>query len=240
MKHFISIIAMCCFLFGAVPLLAQTEPAQEKDQIDLQVKLIKTEVLAPAVLAPQFRTLLKADEEVKAIDTHLKKMGFAPQMEPLGLKKVPNFWGSRETYQNKLAEKGTYTVQLQSYIKQGSKDSAALGRVVLTVGERSEIYSFYLIAPGGNFEAMEEYRIDKRLNILKANSWWSCVKSYIKKKCASACLSALVECAPGASSVLGYVVCVAAKCGGCALKSMACCACDCSWWCKWAVGCCDR
>ncbi len=245
MKHFISIviIVMCCILLGPVPSFAQTGSSQEDEQIDNELMPTKTEVLEPVDLAQNFRTLLKEDEEVKAIDSHLKKMNFVAQVEPerkvaVTKKKETNFWGYRQTYQSKTGEKGTFTVQLHSYLKRGSKDSAALGRVVVIVGERSDVYSFYLFAPGGNFRAMEEYRIDNNLKIVKANSWWSCVQSYIRRKCPSICTQALITCLPTAPTVVGYIGCVVSTCASdCAFGSLTSCACDCRWWCKRAVGC---
>jgi len=236
MKNFmgtISMLALCCFLLNPTLLLAQTESGKELVPLATELKPIKSEVLKSTALSTYFKKLLQVDHEIKALDSHLKTQGFAAQ------KAAKNFYGIRETYQQE-GKKVTYTVRLQDYTKQGSKDAAAIGQVTVKAGDRSQTYSFYLFAPNGNFEAMEEFQVDKKLNIIKANSWWSCVKRYIRNKCASACINALVSCAPGASTVVGYVLCVAAKCGGCVLKSLVCCGCDCSWWCKWAVGCCDR
>jgi len=58
----------------------------------------------------------------------------------------------------------------------------------------------------------------------------------IRRSCASVCLGSLTACA-GVFPV--YLKCVAVACGGCALKCGACAACDCGFWCKWAVGCCN-
>jgi hypothetical protein len=57
----------------------------------------------------------------------------------------------------------------------------------------------------------------------------------VRSTCASVCLGSLTACA-GVFPV--YLKCVAVACGGCALKCGACATCDCSFWCKWAVGCC--
>jgi hypothetical protein len=58
----------------------------------------------------------------------------------------------------------------------------------------------------------------------------------VQGSCVSTCLGALTACA-GAFPV--YLKCVALACGGCALKCGACAACDCSFWCRWGVGCCE-
>ncbi|MDQ1350033.1 MAG: hypothetical protein QG657_334 [Acidobacteriota bacterium] len=241
MKCFISMVVMCCFLLTVVPSFAQDEENKKKSEpLAVEFIPIKSEILIEDYLVQKFGVLLKMDEEIKGIDAHLRTLGFSPQGKKKG---VQNFWGARETYQSqsKVDKKSiTFTVHLQSYAKPGSKDSMAIGQVIVNAGDRSETYSFYLSAPNRNFEAMEEYTMDKKLRLSKANSWWSCVKSDIRKRCATTCLSSLITCAPSASTIVGYVACVAIQCGGCATKSIACCSCDCSWWCKWAVGCCDR
>lgn len=232
-KVAVSLILMSCFLLNSIPLFAQPEPVREPAAVAADLQPAKSEVLKAKVVAKKFDALLKVDEGIKALDTHLIGKGFLAQKE------VKNFWGRQEIYKDK-DKKLTYTVYLQDYIKKDSRDVVALGHVTLRVGDRSETYSFYLLAPNGNFEEMEEYQITKKLDILRANSWWSCVKARIKKKCPTVCLSALVTCLPTAVTVVGYVVCVAATCGRCALGSIACCSCDCGWTCSWAVGCCDR
>lgn len=57
----------------------------------------------------------------------------------------------------------------------------------------------------------------------------------VRNSCASTCLGALTACA-GVFPI--YLKCVVVACGGCAVKCGACAACDCSFWCKWAAGCC--
>jgi hypothetical protein len=160
-------------------------------------------------------------------------MGFVAQEGP------KNFWGVREIFKQEGKE-SSFTVRMQDYTKTGSRDAAAIGQVAFTAGDKSEIYSFYLFAPNGNFRAMEEYKVGKNLTILKAHSWWGCVQNAIQKECGPACLDSLGACAVTAPTVVGYVYCVAGTCGGCAIKSLACCGCNCSFLCKWAVGCCDR
>jgi hypothetical protein len=58
----------------------------------------------------------------------------------------------------------------------------------------------------------------------------------VRSSCAQVCLGALTGCV-GAWPV--YLQCVAVACGGCALKCAGCAGCDCGFWCKWAVGCCQ-
>ncbi|MCX5174323.1 hypothetical protein [Streptomyces virginiae] len=57
--------------------------------------------------------------------------------------------------------------------------------------------------------------------------------------CGGTCLAALTACL-AAGALPAVAACVAISCGGCALRCAACVACDCSFFCRWAVGCCDQ
>lgn len=226
----VSLMVLFCFILNTTLVFAQPETVKEFAPLSAELKPLKSEALKADALSREFSKLLKVDNEIKALDAHLTSKGFVAQ------KGAKNFWGVRETYQQE-GKKVVYIVRIQDYTKRGSKDVAAIGQVTVTAGDRSETYSFYLDAPEGNFEKAIEYRIDKKLKILQANSWWSCVKNYLKKKCIAVCVGALVSCSGTWAAYLG---CVAAACGGCFVAASACCGCDCSWWCKWAAGCCDR
>jgi len=236
MKTFVNAataIAVLCGLVLNSTLSFGAEKTRRVERPAVELKPIKSEVLTADVLAKKFVSLNKVDKQIRALNTHLTKQGFAAQTGP------KNFWGVTETYQDKA--KGTtvdFAVHLQDYAKPGSKDAAAVAQVVVTAGKESQTYSFYLLAPGGNFDKATEYAIGRDLKIAPATSWWSCVKAYMRKHCVSTCLESLVTCPK--TSWAAYLGCVAVKCGGCFIKGSLCCACDCSWWCKWAVGCCDR
>ena len=213
--------------------------AQPTADISADLAPIKTEVLKSNILVPEFARLRAVDAEVIATNDFLVSKGFSAQTG------AANVWGQRETY--RTTSKGqrmdeTYTLRVQDYAKPGSKDAAAIAQVEVVAGGRSEVYSFSLIAPEGNFEMAEEYQVGETggiISVTKANSWWSCTKQRIKEKnCGSVCLSSLTSCPT--SSWVAYLGCVAVKCGGCFVKASACCACNCKWWCKWAVGCCHR
>jgi len=234
MKRFISMIVMCCFLLYYLPSFAQEESSEKNEGQEVEIKPIKSETFSEDALSRKFNTLRKVDNEIKAIDAHLMGKGFSAQNQ----KGKKNFWGFRETYesqqsQDKKGKKGKlkviFTTQLQNYSKQGSNDAVALGQVTVTAGENTETYSFFLLAPNGNLEAMEEYKVDQNLNISRANSWWSCVKHSIKERCKS-CPRALAICL-GTMNVVAYVSCVAVTCGWCVTSCMVCCTCNCRWYC---------
>lgn len=68
-----------------------------------------------------------------------------------------------------------------------------------------------------------------------AGTFWQRFVTCVRGSCGSVCLAALPTCA---GTWVLYLKCLAVVCGGCVLKCSACAACDCSWWCRWAAGCC--
>ncbi len=186
-------------------------------------KLIKAEILKA-----EFKNLEKFDDEGIVLHKELAKAGFKPAV------KNSNYWGQAETYTDKLGRQLKAETYIRDYEKAGSKDKAALAQVVLSLGKRSEVYTFYLIAKEGDFSKVEEYFVGSDMKVSRANSWWSCVRSRLLK-CAGPCVAALGTCTGTWAAYLG---CVAVACGGCYAGIAACCGCNCKWWCKWAVGCC--
>lgn len=227
----VSIVVLCCFFLNSTLLFAQIGPEKELDPLATELKPLKSEVLKAEILSRDFVELLKVDEEIKGLYAHITKMGYAAQ------KGEKNFWGIRETYLDEDKEV-TYTVRIQDYTKRDSKDVAAIGQVTISTIDMSETYSFYLEAPGGDFGKVVEYSIDKELRILKADSLWSCIQKYLKERCSSVCIDAIGKTCPGFWAA--YFLCASRVCGGCFVKAVLCCACDCTWWCKRVVGCCDR
>lgn len=187
----------------------------------------KSEKIRKDVLAREFAKLHKVDKEIKTLDGHLKKKGFRPQKER------KNFWGIKNTYEDK-DKKVIISVQIQDYTKPKSKDQAAIGQITVAACERTEIYSFDLIAPKGKFKEAKEYRVDKRLKVLEAHSWWSCVLGYLEKNLPLAVITVLTVCS-GTGAY--YFACVAGGAGIYFTAACCACACNCHWACAWAVGC---
>jgi len=181
------------------------------------------------VLVEKYNKLHKVDKEIIALDDHLKKNGFKP------LKEKKNFWGIENTYEEE-DKKVVMSINIQDYEKPNSKDVAALGQIKITDGDRSDVYSFHLIAPDGKFKEAKEHKLDSDLNVIEAHSWWSCVEGYLKANCTQEISMALITCC--FVFWTGYLNCVALKMGVFFVKACACCGCNCNWWCSWAVGCC--
>jgi hypothetical protein len=121
----------------------------------------------------------------------------------------------------------------QSFSKDGAEGAVATG--VVRAGGNEQAYDLLLEAPGGRFSEAREFTLVND-QIVPANSWWSAWTGCLRGSCASTCLTSLVTCT---GTWAGYFWCVAATCGGCVLRCSACATCDCSWWCRWATGCCD-
>jgi hypothetical protein len=125
---------------------------------------------------------------------------------------------------------------VRSLTKPGSADQAAVITATISAGINSTTYDTFLEAPGGNFNQANEFLIqDNRL--VEAESWWSALVNCLSGSCATICLGALVTCG---GAWAAYLLCVLVACGGCGTKCAACATCDCTWWCRWAVGCCDQ
>jgi hypothetical protein len=231
---------------NAVPSIMpqSTDGALSQDNAEpgTQLTLLNSEVVSKPVLAANFASLKKSNKSMTLASDFLVKKGFVP------LTKDENFFGINETYSVKSNTTGeetqeTFTLMVQDYRSKSNNDLGAVGRVIVVAGNERQVYTFSLIAPDGNFQKAVEYQVTgtqaapTNLQVIKANSWWSCVVQQIKDKCACVCILSLFECSGTWSQ---YLSCVGSKCGGCLAKASLCCACNCSWWCKKAVGCCHR
>lgn len=211
---------------------AEAEP-EDEEEVDVEESIGTTE-------ASNEIGKLKQRKKGMALHKHLSDEGFKPGGNP-----NKDFYGKRTKYKNpdKPNVKTTHTIVLQNYEKEGSTDAGALGTVTLTTKEGNQTqtttYDFVLVAPDGNFDNPIEHTATDAGTVVPANSWYSCVKSRVFSKCEGPCVTAVTTCSISGTWA-AYLACVAIPCGYCLTKALACCSCDCSWWCKWGVGCCDR
>jgi len=171
------------------------------------------------------------DPGVQALAKDLDKQGFKPL-------KAGNkaFFGAEQTYKSSEGKTASFSIDIQSYRKAGSKDEAALGVATFTSGKDTETYRFTLVAPSGNFDKARERKVDPRNAVRDAKSWWTAFRD-CSKRCGTPCAAALVSCT---GTWTAYLWCLVATCGGCVLRCVACASCNCSVWCRWAAGCCRR
>jgi hypothetical protein len=122
----------------------------------------------------------------------------------------------------------------QSMTKGNSQ--GAIATCTVRSGKNEVSYEMLLEAPDGHFDRAREWTLENG-KVIDAHSWWGAWVGCLHGRCASECLGALWQCV---GTWAAYFWCVVARCGGCVLKCAACATCDCSWWCRWGTGCCDR
>jgi len=214
-------------------------------QVDNAAEPTSIETLQQSTLASEFASRRTSDSEIAAANSFMANMGFEPQTGQ------NNYWGQKATYASPQATgrtasptqpmMDTYEIQVQDYAKRGSGDQGAIARISVSGGGTSEVYTFALIAKNGDFDRAEEYMVVNNagsLQVVMANSWWSCTQEQLKQKCLCPCALAIFTCPTSTWSA--YLGCLANRCGVCFVKASACCACNCKWWCQRFAGCCHQ
>ncbi|QLH23604.1 hypothetical protein [Streptomyces sp. Rer75] len=104
----------------------------------------------------------------------------------------------------------------------------------------SHDYVFVLDTTSDQFLAgVNELTPDADGHLVTRDGWWEALTScFGSSDCGSTCLSAALTCPPAGWAV--YLACLAGRCGGCVVSCAACATCDCTWWCRPAVGCCNN
>jgi hypothetical protein len=127
-------------------------------------------------------------------------------------------------------------VVIQSLTKRDSpRDQGAIVVATVSDGRNTFTQQVLLIAADGNFMGAREFQVQEG-QLIETESWWSAIWACLLSKCGSVITGALVACS---GTFIAYVGCVLAAAGGCGATCVACATCDCSWWCRWAAGCCD-
>jgi|SRR5215207_267195 len=191
-----------------------------------------------------FRARAKDRREVGKLSDEAKQRGYTAEDTPEGAfgvrVKVRATKDVRPTSASAAAaaeKDAVRTVEFELLGQSASKSGgeAAVATCVVKSGRNELVYDFLLEAPDGDFRRAREYTLlDGEL--VEAHSWWSAWVGCLQRSCVSTCLTSLWACG---GTWAAYFWCVAAACGGCVLRCSACATCDCSWWCRWAAGCCD-
>lgn len=198
------------------------------------------EILAGSGVSLAMDDLRAQDDRVQKADQYLASIGFTPAMEDT----ADNFFGIRHAYSGELeggdAEQ-SYELYLQEYSNPDSDMTAALGRIVLrdSAGTYTNTYTFILEAPKADVSSIREHYVGGspgKLEVLEANSWWTCIIGQLPE-IGEECGDSIDKCRP-ATSIVGYVGCVATNCGPAFSSASICCSCGCARWCSWAYGCC--
>jgi len=216
---------------GSGRSFARQQEAQEKQAGEQDVQILQERKVGADIVAPQIKQLT-ASRQGQALSGLLRERGFGARAGK------DDFFGWEVEYRSKDGKTLKAKLILQNYGKPGSKGIAALASMTLASGDQTSTYEFSLIAPNGDVQKPEEYRVNENFKAERAHSLWSCFVARVRSQCVGVCISALATCPT--SSWAAYLGCVAFKCGGCAAKALACCACNSSWWCRGAVGSCHQ
>ena len=173
-------------------------------------------------------------DELKASKNENASIKMSKSLEGKGFKAENGYFGNESTIE-KEGTTLTNTIYVQDYKK--GNTSGAMGIVTISDGKNEESYTFSLEKKGNNFNDVEEYYVNEKLEVVKANSWYTCISKSLQSKCGTTLgLKLLTSC--WVSSWTTFLNCIKnAMCGAVAIS---CCSCDCSFWCKYVAGCCDR
>ena len=193
------------------------------------VKLIASSQLKKTETADRFAKRSEKSE-LKLLVSYLKERGYK------SLNDDKNYFGSESVREfTKTRKKVKSFLYVQDY-SNDKGEYASIGISGCDGDSATKPYYFLLFTPAdGKFQNSTEYFVENGKVVL-AHSWGTCLKNNIGG-CAATCVVALVSCT---GTTAAYLACLAVACGGCLAWELACCSCDCKWWCKGAVGCCDR
>ncbi len=198
-----------------------------------------TELLDPKRAHEAFRNRAKNRPQLQKLSDEAKNRGYRSQDtadQSIGIR-MRSHASADINPTGPARGPGIRTVEFELVGQSVSKEGAegAIATAVIKAGNNQLAYDILLEAPGGDFQHAREFTIVGD-EVVPANSWWSAWRGCLTRTCASTCLTSLFTCS---GTWAAYFWCVAATCGGCVLKCAGCASCDCSWWCRWAAGCCD-
>lgn len=199
------------------------------------------EILAGSLVSLAMDDLRARDDRVQKADQYLADLGFTPATEDT----ADNFFGIKHAYSGEpegADAEQSYELYLQEYSNPDSDMTAALGRIVLrdSAGTYTNTYTFILEAPKADVSTIREYYVGGspgKLEVMEANSWWTCIIGQLPE-IGDECGDSINNCSPSATSIVGYIGCVATNCGPAFSSASICCSCGCARWCSWAYGCC--
>ncbi|MFI8265059.1 MULTISPECIES: hypothetical protein [unclassified Streptomyces] len=133
----------------------------------------------------------------------------------------------------------TATIVAKTYEGTGSEQVAACATVLRGDPSGEEIVdAFVLVGQKGSLiDTAEELVAGEAGTLVPRDGWWDALTRCLGG-CGSTCLSAAVGCPKPSWQI--FLICLAGRCGLCVVKCAACATCDCTWWCRIGVGCCNH
>jgi hypothetical protein len=213
------------------------------DPNEILFSLEQTEILDDAAVGQTLEAALAQPAgKLKKLQDEAKKRGYREVKGAGGKAAVRDRVKSNKPVKPPAGQTGapvsevTFEMALQALDKPNSQDQAAIALVTITADNGdTQQYEMLLEAPGGDFAKARESMVE-RDQVVAANSWWTAARSCVLSRCTSVCIGALVTCT---GTWAAYLLCLATRCGVCWARCAGCASCDCSWWCRWATGCCD-
>lgn len=198
------------------------------------------ELVEPRAASEAFKKRVNDRSELRRLHEEAKSRGYTPsddEDEAFGIRVRVQATKDVQPPSPSAAGGAVRNVEIELVGVSASKSGAegAVATCVVKAGKNEQVYDFLLEAPGGDFARAREFTV-RDGEVVDAHSWWSAWVGCLQRSCLSTCLSSLVACS---GTWAAYFWCVAAACGGCVLRCAGCATCDCSWWCRWAAGCCD-
>ena len=136
----------------------------------------------------------KREPKLRKLFQHAEERGYKAATGP------KNVLGFREKYRlqkpvkdprsTQTVKEASFELTVQNLTKSGSKDQLAIVTVEMKAGKNSERYECLLEAPGGNFNKVREFMVDKN-KVVRARSWWSRTKRCLRKRCSYTCGAAI-------------------------------------------------
>jgi hypothetical protein len=218
-------------IVGLALIASNSIMARQQDTgLEKGVKVLDLQTLKSDTLAPRFAELSQSDKAISALSREFTKQGFQPQTG------AEDYIGWEGQFQGPDGRTAKAAMIFQNYFKKDDQQQAALGKITISSGNNSASYDFFLIESGGSFAKAIEYKVDKSFNVVRANSWWSCVVNRVNSGCGSGCLQGFSSCG---GPWYAYIACVVGRCF-CVIGAMICCGCNCTGWCSWFSGCCRQ
>jgi hypothetical protein len=188
-------------------------------------------------VAVRINDLVKTDRGMEALARKLTADGFTAQ-DPVPQPPYPkSLFGIEMKYAGDKEHKPvTMTLVVQDYTKKSGEQSA-LGMATLSSDEGVKNYAFILIKTGKDFKGAEEYKVDEQFNVVRAHSFSTCFFGNLAR--CRPCTDSATSCLRGRSFADSLnCLFVIPACTTCVVGALACCMCNCFFFCSWATGCC--
>lgn len=194
----------------------------------IYVRATTLDYIALSATKKAFDSALGSQAGLQAIQKKAQAEGF------IRVRGKESNWGMSASWTASDGRSMSYEMHVESH-RRGTDEGCLMTESLRMSDGKTDVKHTFLIAPKGSFSKVTEYYVDSANRVRLARSKWTRFKKCAKSRCFGPCLGSLVTCSGTWAAYLG---CVAIACGSCMAVCGACALCNCSVWCKWAVGCC--